>query len=255
MIPHILSSNNCKTSIFDLHRSCTHCSYDLCVICCRELRNGCLRDHDEMILRLRDPGVAYLHGEKCCHTFSKCNETLDNKFRTKDEGHVRSEFEWKSCKDGSILCPPENFGGCGKGKLILKQVLPANWVSNMLVKAEEFIEINRLKDMPETSACRCSCFTSVFECDPAKEMLRESVSLENSDDTVVDIQHGDLKHFQSHWVKGEPVIVSNVLETTSGLSWEPMVMSRALGERRPQFLDFFATNCLNWCEVCFFQSL
>ncbi|KAL8114731.1 hypothetical protein AgCh_021556 [Apium graveolens] len=43
--------------------------------------------------------------------------------------------------------------------------------------------------------------------------------------SAVDIQAGDLKHFQAQWSKGEPVIVSNVLDTTSGLSWEPEVMS------------------------------
>ncbi|KAE8818949.1 Lysine-specific demethylase 3B [Hordeum vulgare] len=32
--------NNCRTSIVDFHRSCTKCSYDLCLICCRELRLG-----------------------------------------------------------------------------------------------------------------------------------------------------------------------------------------------------------------------
>jgi len=33
--------NNCRTSIVDFHRSCNKCSYDLCLICCRELRLGC----------------------------------------------------------------------------------------------------------------------------------------------------------------------------------------------------------------------
>ncbi|KAE8770985.1 Lysine-specific demethylase 3B [Hordeum vulgare] len=32
--------NNCRTSIVDFHRSCDKCSYDLCLICCRELRLG-----------------------------------------------------------------------------------------------------------------------------------------------------------------------------------------------------------------------
>uniref|UniRef100_K3YQ92 JmjC domain-containing protein n=1 Tax=Setaria italica TaxID=4555 RepID=K3YQ92_SETIT len=37
------------------------------------------------------------------------------------------------------------------------------------------------------------------------------------------IQDDDLAHFQMHWAKGEPVVVSDVLQLTSGLSWEPMV--------------------------------
>ncbi|PWA70932.1 phosphoglycerate mutase, 2,3-bisphosphoglycerate-independent [Artemisia annua] len=35
---------------------------------------------------------------------------------------------------------------------------------------------------------------------------------------------GDMKHFQFHWSKGEPIIVSNVLSKSLGLSWEPMVL-------------------------------
>ncbi|KAK1379296.1 hypothetical protein POM88_026040 [Heracleum sosnowskyi] len=35
--------NNCKSSIADFHRSCPSCQYDLCLICCREIRNGCLQ--------------------------------------------------------------------------------------------------------------------------------------------------------------------------------------------------------------------
>lgn len=241
--------NNCKTSIADFHRSCTRCSYDLCLICCRELRNGCLRGgQEEVIMQFRDPGVAYLHGGEHCPMSSTSSGTLDIT-ETEDEGHVRSESEWKSHEDGSIPCPPENMGGCGEGILILKQVLPENWVSKLLVKAEELSELCKLKDMPETPAwSTCEFYT-------AKEKLRKAASREDSDDnylyclSAVDIQAGDLKHFQSHWVKGEPVIVSNVLETTSGLSWEPMVMSRALREKNSQLLDVVAINCLNWCEV------
>ncbi|KAK1311648.1 hypothetical protein QJS10_CPA07g00709 [Acorus calamus] len=57
-----------------------------------------------------------------------------------------------------------------------------------------------------------------------------------------------------HWVKGEPVIVSNVLEFTSGLSWEPIVMWRALHEKKHNMgfsddLAVEAIDCLDMCEV------
>ena len=77
---------------------------------------------------------------------------------------------------------------------------------------------------------------------------------------AVDLNHGDLRHFQWHWSKGEPVIVSNVLECTSGLSWEPLVMWRAFRQisnsKYDVVLDVKAVNCLDWCEVCLIsQSL
>ncbi|RZR79721.1 hypothetical protein BHM03_00005521 [Ensete ventricosum] len=71
-----------------------------------------------------------------------------------------------------------------------------------------------------------------------------------------DIQQGELDHFQKHWLKGEPVIVREVLELTSGLSWEPMVMWRALREKKltekaSERLTVKAIDCLDWCEVSF----
>ncbi|CAK7340330.1 unnamed protein product [Dovyalis caffra] len=60
----------------------------------------------------------------------------------------------------------------------------------------------------------------------------------------------DLKHFQFHWKIAEPVIVSNVLETASGLSWEPMVIFRQIKhEKHGMLLDVKAIDCLDCCEV------
>ncbi|KAK4834060.1 hypothetical protein QYF36_016127 [Acer negundo] len=42
-----------------------------------------------------------------------------------------------------------------------------------------------------------------------------------------DIQCEDLKHFQRHWIKGEPIIVSNSLKDAIGLRRDPLVMKRA----------------------------
>ncbi|KAG4911386.1 hypothetical protein JHK82_043992 [Glycine max] len=70
---------------------------------------------------------------------------------------------------------------------------------------------------------------------------------------AVDLQYKDLRHFQWHWEKGEPVIVSNVLECTSGLSWEPLVMWRALrhvtNTKHGQHLAEKTIDCLDWTEI------
>ncbi|KAL3006875.1 hypothetical protein AAZX31_08G302600 [Glycine max] len=69
---------------------------------------------------------------------------------------------------------------------------------------------------------------------------------------AVDPQYKDLRHFQWHWEKGEPVIVSNVLECTSGLSWEPLVMWRALchvtNTKHGQHLAEKTIDCLDCTE-------
>nr|KAJ0204614.1 hypothetical protein LSAT_V11C500254190 [Lactuca sativa] len=91
------------------------------------------------------------------------------------------------------------------------------------------------------------------------QQLRKAASREDSGDNylycprAIDIKPGDLKDFQWHWSKGEPVIVSNVLETTLGLSWEPMVMLRAFHQmentKQDKLLDVVALKCLDWSEV------
>lgn len=65
---------------------------------------------------------------------------------------------------------------------------------------------------------------------------------------------GHIGHFGFHWVKGEPVIVRDVLELTSGLSWEPMVMWRVLREtkyNRGQGLSALAVDYRDWSDVSF----
>ncbi|KAH6795022.1 hypothetical protein C2S52_005499 [Perilla frutescens var. hirtella] len=175
--------DNCKTSIADYHRSCPLCSYDLCLSCCRELRDGHLQGGDKRPpLKYVDYGFGYLHGgEKKINSGNVGNQALRMKDQLED--NMDSPSEWKSKENGVISCAPENKGGC-----------------------------------------------------------------------AVDIKQDDLKHFQWHWSKGEPVIVSNVLETALGLSWEPMVMWRAF--RRIKSVDYdtllfdmTAISCLDWCEV------
>ncbi|PQQ12154.1 lysine-specific demethylase JMJ25 isoform X1 [Prunus yedoensis var. nudiflora] len=120
--------NHCATSIIDLHRSCPKCSYELCLSCCREIRQGCLLDRGEVKFQYR---------------------SRDSRDTLKEEGLLR---------------------------------------------------------------------------------------------------------FKEHWVNGEPVIVRNVLEQANGLSWEPMVMWRALSENMDtastsQFSEVKTIDCLAGCEV------
>nr|GFA24192.1 lysine-specific demethylase JMJ25-like [Tanacetum cinerariifolium] len=63
----------------------------------------------------------------------------------------------------------------------------------------------------------------------------------------------DLIRFRHHWTKGEPVIFRHVLEQTSGLSWEPMVMWRALCEHvdptvSSKMSEVKTIECLRGCE-------
>ncbi|KAF5939505.1 hypothetical protein HYC85_023764 [Camellia sinensis] len=138
-------------------------------------------------------------------------------------------------------------------------MLPGDWVSCLVKKAEHISKMLKLHVMPRTSLQWCSCFSSLGDIDLDSAKSHKAACRENSNDnylfcpTARDIQHGNLKHFQQHWVKGEPVIVSDVLEHTSGLSWEPMVMWRAFRQithsQHSKHLDVVAIDCLDWSEV------
>ncbi|KAL3330301.1 hypothetical protein AABB24_034246 [Solanum stoloniferum] len=277
--------NNCKTSIFDLRRNCSSCSYVLCLTCCRDLRDGIYKGgEEEVIMKFTDNGVAYLHGDVRLDArtpisrrprFSKKmvdNDSVgDAKFafgmEPADDGGLLPENsgypagEWKCNEDGSIPCPPENFGGCVKGVLELKCLTSKSksLISELLEEAEDIskrLELEYMHEMPQES---CLCMRSMDENDMQKSKLRKAAFREDSNDNYLycpaakDLQQEDLKHFQCHWLKGEPAIVGNVLETMSGLSWEPMVMWRACRQiksiNHPLHLNVSAINCLDWCEV------
>ncbi|KAI8556113.1 hypothetical protein RHMOL_Rhmol05G0226900 [Rhododendron molle] len=320
--------NNCQTSIVDFHRSCPHCYYDLCLICCREFRDGNLRGgEEEVIMKYVDHGLSYLHGGnvkeksgtrkssrrkrgrrkrgeyKDLEVSQKSGEDLDGSQKSGEDlegsqksgedlegiqksgedlegshlpslrktetsdvparpssmDDVKLTFEWKANENGSIPCPPVNMGGCGCGNLELKCMYPEDWVAGLLMKVEEIANSNDLTDEPESSSLVCPCSNEAGEIDVCNNNLRKASSREDSADNYLfcpaarDIQCEDLKHFQWHWRKGEPVIVGDVLETTSGLSWDPMVMWRAFRQiknvKHDTLLDVTALNCLDWCEV------
>ncbi|KAL0378156.1 UNVERIFIED_CONTAM: Lysine-specific demethylase [Sesamum radiatum] len=247
--------DNCKTSIADFHRSCPRCSFDLCLICCQELREGRLQGGDkEVTMQFVDYGLDYLHGGDPIkkEPASEMVEAI-----TSDPAEIKCE--WRSTERGIIPCPPRWLGGCGEGILKLNCIFPDDWVSELLLKAEELARTHDLQDLPKNFEQKCSCLRFLGENAIGSDKLRKAASREGSEDnflycpTAKDLQHDDLKHFQWHWSKGEPVIVSNVLETTLGLSWEPMVMWRAFRQitnnKHEQLLDVTAINCLDWCQV------
>ncbi|VFQ63579.1 unnamed protein product [Cuscuta campestris] len=336
--------NNCSTSIFDFHRSCSKCSFDLCLTCCKEMRNGHLQGSEKVVVQYHNNGIEYLHGitnskparkpgskgrpkkadkkpaavdfelksfqedielksELKPHDTDKKTAIeevelesevkpsgTNKKPKTEDESSdtdkknaieeidLKSEVErgdidqscclpktvddcrneWRCGETGDIPCPPENIGGCNEGTLVLKHIMEKNFVSELLAEAEEMAEACRLDESSGISQTRCSCLRSFDKNEPNNNVCK-AASREDSTDNYLycpkakDILHKDMDHFQWHWRNGEPIVVSNVLETTSGLSWEPQVMQRAFRQKSSQhhkkLLDVIAVNCLDWCEV------
>ncbi|CAH2069278.1 unnamed protein product [Thlaspi arvense] len=211
----------CSTSIANFHRNCPNpdCSCDICLACCKELREGF---HDEA----KDT-EAYV--------------PLDSS-------------SWKLNSDGSIPCPPKERGGCGTSTLELRRLCECDWVENLITNAEEVTLQFRQPDVDIAHDCS-SCITN------SDSIRRQAAFRENAHDnflyspSAVDLAEDDIAHFQSHWMRAEPVVVRNVLEKTSGLSWEPMVMWRACREMDPKVgfkeeaKTVKALDCWDWNEV------
>lgn len=253
-------SDNCRTSIADYHRSCPICSYDLCLSCCRELRDGHLQGGEKgPSFKYIDYGSAYLHGgQKENNSDNVGNQalTMDDKL----EDNMDSLSQLKSKENGVISCPRKLKAGCAEAIMELKCLLPDENLSKLLVEAKEIFDAHKLKCLQECLEESCSCSKFLCRDDVTSQKIRKVASRKDSTDnalycpSAVDMKHGDLRHFQWHWSKGEPIIVSDVLETTLGLSWEPMVMWRAFRQiknvEHDTRLDVTAINCLDWCEVC-----
>ncbi|XVE51067.1 hypothetical protein DITRI_Ditri02bG0008800 [Diplodiscus trichospermus] len=233
--------NHCATSIFDLHRSCPKCSYELCLSCCLEIREGSISCRDEIAYKYRNRGYDYMHG----------GDPFPESYLPEiTEALAKPSVQCKANDDGSVTCPPKEMGGCGDCRLELKRILPVGWISNLEVKAGEMLRTCRTRQGILKPKCSVS----------GRDTLHRVASREGSDDsrlycpTSNDNQQEDLCHFQMHWSKGEPVIVRHTHANSTGLSWEPMVMWRALRENRDsdislEMSEVKAIDCLAGCEV------
>ncbi|KAK4804251.1 hypothetical protein SAY86_004068 [Trapa natans] len=251
--------DSCRTSIVDLHMTCANCSFDLCLTCCREIRGGGLKAalvETEVVYPFR--GVKYYHGQDGVPN-NKDEEPISvSPAAMNDHLVVASQNEWKASEDGRIPCPPKSIGGCGTGFLEMECILEENFISDLVKKGEEMVKSCQIEDSVWTMK-KCSCYDLLEKSSSGKDLLCKAACRSDSDDNYLycprarDIKPGDLLHFRFHWMRGEPVIVSNVLEMTSGLSWDPMVMWRALRQISHKKLGSHKTvkaiDCLDFCEA------
>lgn len=209
------------------------------------------------------PGLHYMHGFETPKS-SKNMTKLNLPGKTRSEDHVKPMSGWEAEKNGRIPCPPKKLGGCGGGFLELRCMLEQNFVSELAMETEKIASNDNLTAISRSSQQCSLCLNSVGDNDDSSK-LRKGASRDDSNDNYLyspratDIQYEDLKHFQWHWLRGEPVIVRDVLQKTSGLSWEPMVMWRAFRQitnnHHAQSLEVKALDCLDWCEVPLSLSL
>ncbi|XP_012704397.3 lysine-specific demethylase JMJ25 isoform X1 [Setaria italica] len=262
--------NNCKTSIVDFHRSCKCCFYDLCLACCGEIRKGEIPGGEDIKMVTHDDyenrGEAYVFGTAydentrfSLRGHSSSPNTEPSNGMCSSEGPNKTLLLWKAESDGSIPCPPKELGGCGGSVLDLKCSFPEKMLSELEERAEKIMRSEVFAKAVAERSYQCPCYDHSGNI--RTQDVREAANRKGSSDNhlycpvATGIKEGDLVHFQMHWTKGEPVIVSDVLQLTSGLSWEPLVMWRALREKKTngniedENFAVRAIDCLDWNEV------
>uniref|UniRef100_A0ACD5Y2E2 Uncharacterized protein n=1 Tax=Avena sativa TaxID=4498 RepID=A0ACD5Y2E2_AVESA len=236
--------DNCRTSIFDLHRCCPGCSYELCIACCKELREKNLQGScREELVSYPNRGFDYMHGGDPLPELINCKETDLSSCQPKTTKWIAA--------GGFIPCPPTELGGCGEHVLKLRQIFPKDWLNKLETDALWLIK-KQLEPSGSVSGHTCECPKCT-----KNENSRYAATRENSTDNYIYCpksdsgEADDLTHFQSHWVKGEPVIVQGVLQKMPHLSWEPPHMwSEVHGASTSSDMkNVKAIDCLSCCEV------
>ncbi|CAL5438285.1 unnamed protein product [Camellia sinensis] len=126
-------------------------------------------------------------------------------------------FNWKANINGSIPCPPKEYGSCGCLSLTLKRIFKMNWVAKLVKNYEEMVIGCKVY---VTGSSREIGFNS---------RLFEYANRENCNDNFLycpaseDIKVDGIADFRKRWIWGEPVIVKEVCDGLLMSSWDPMV--------------------------------
>lgn len=211
----------CRIPIFDYHRHCSQCMYDLCLTCCYDIRQASLvGDNRELTYKMTTHKVMR-------QSTSMSSVDFTNLFP-----------KWKVNNDGSIPCGPDGTRGCGFTKLILRRILKINWTGKLLKNADEMVNGCKGSDLHGAELCVSSCMGSLNSQwrGSVHNDLQKCSSRNDSNDNFLyypaseDIKREGIRHFHKFWVKGQPVIIKNVLERSLASGWEPMAIWKGVQE-------------------------
>ncbi|CAL5341278.1 unnamed protein product [Camellia sinensis] len=156
-------------------------------------------------------------------------------------------FNWKANINGSIPCPPKEYGSCGCLSLTLKRNFKMNWVAKLVKNYEEMVIGCKVY---VTGSSREIGFNS---------RLFEYANRENCNDnflycpTSEDIKVDGIADFRKRWIRGESVIVKEVCDGLLMSSWDPMVIWKRIQETTEEKMkddsrNVKATDFLDWFE-------
>ncbi|XP_040377960.1 lysine-specific demethylase JMJ25 isoform X2 [Oryza brachyantha] len=252
----------CKVPVFDYHRHCPRCLYDLCLDCCRDVRRS----------RTNAPRGEYTEGrvvDRSKDTSSKRARLEPSSESANDKSalqrmhikniDIRYLFPtWRVNNDGSVTCGPHEAGGCGSSKLVLRRIFKINWISKLVKNSEEMVNGCKVHDLENgCSSCKDG---RRLELTAHRNFGLSTCSNNGGIDrfcvfspVLEDLKFEGIIHFRKHWIKGEPVVIRNAFEPSLSSSWDPLNIWRGIQEIMDEEVDedvvVKAVDCSNQTEV------
>lgn len=215
-----------------------NCSYDVCLGCCQDLKD------------LSVDTKVKVERETTGRNSDKETITMSEQVKPSRNRLVDKFSDWRANKDGSIPCPPKEYGGCGCSSLTLKRIFKMNWVAKLVKNVEEMV-----------NGCKIHDTVSPQEAEHNTRLCQFAHREDDNDNYLYcpsskDVRAEGIGEFRKHWVRGEPVIIKEVIDITSMPDWDPMVIWRGIretGEEKTQNenRNVKALDCLEWSEVWF----
>lgn len=247
--------SNCNTTVVDLHRSCSRCSYNLCLSCCHEYRQGKSSGGH------KENKIMYPYRKRACTSDDKLpsdrKRNSSIKQGSKSVASLTLPPNWNVYKDGRICCPPKDFGGCGFNvSLDLRCLYPFGWDKELEANVKDIVSGN---DGPDASdfGSSCSLCRKTENQGNRVKLLLETARRDNSNEnflyypTIQDLHVERLGHFQTHWGKGHPVIVQSMIQVAGNMNWNPVSMfCTYLGKSLANKVNSAASEATNYLD-CF----
>lgn len=242
---------NCNTSIIGFYRSCKSCSYNLCLSCCHEFRQGKLTGG------IKENKIMFPNRKRACTSDNKLpSHRKQNSSSNQSRNSIASptlQRNWKVFNDGRISCPPKVLGGCGGNCILdLKCISYSGWDKELQASVKEIVSRYGFPDASDVDSCCSLCSNPDNQASGSKMLLETARRDDLSENflyypTVQDLHIEKIQHFQNHWRKGHPVIVRNVIQVATSVTWDPVTLfCTYLGKSSEASKT---ANCLDWFEV------
>lgn len=254
----------CKVPVFDYHRHCPRCLYDLCLDCCRDIRrshtNVVRGEYAESKGHLSDTNKDILSKRTRLEPFAaSVNDDLSPQQIDVNDIGIRSLFPtWRTNNDGSITCGPHEAGGCGSSKLVLRRIFKINWIGKLVKSSQEMVIGCKAHDL-DNGCSSCKAGRRLNLTGHHNFGLSKCSNSGGTDGNGVyspvleSLKYEGIAHFRKHWINGEPVIIRNAFEPSLSTSWDPLSIWRGVQEIMDEKMDeeviVKAVDCSNQSEV------